>query len=112
MEIIEIGKIVMLVLGATGFWKLLDLLLKYRMDKKLKRAEIKNINASTETQIIENWVSWAQNLEVRLRNSDNLNERLYQKLECLEKKMKEVIKKNKELISEITELKKEKKNAL
>ena len=100
----------MLVLGATGFWKLIDLVLKYRTDKRLKNAEIENINASTEKQIIDNWVTWAQNLEVRLKNSDDLNERLYKKIECLEKKMKEVVKKNKELIAEITELKKEGKN--
>lgn len=112
MELIELGKMIMLVLGATGFWKLLDLLLKYRTEKKLKSAEARNINASTEKHIIENWVLWSQKLEERLQLSESLNEKLQKKINCLERKMRDVVKKNKELVTEILELKKEGKNAI
>jgi septal ring factor EnvC (AmiA/AmiB activator) len=111
MEIMEIGKLITIILGATGFWKVLDLGLKYRTEKKLKNAELRNMNATTEKHIIENWVQWSQKLETRLKESEDLNETMRKKINCLERKVSEVVKKNKELNNEIETLKKEKKDA-
>ena len=35
----ELWKIITLILGATGFWKLLEILVRLRTDKKVKLAE-------------------------------------------------------------------------
>jgi len=108
----EIVKIITLIFGATGFWQLLTIALKYRSEKKLKNAELNSINTTTEKHIINNWVQWSQKLEERLKASEDMNEKLTKKISCLEKKMREFVKKNKELIHEIIQLRNEGKDTI
>ena len=92
----ELAKIITLVFGAiAGLWKLLDVVLKYKVDKKIKEAELKSIKATTKKDIVENWVLWSQNLEKRLedtekrlKESENLNKQMRTKMNVLERQVK------------------------
>lgn len=107
----EIWKLITIIVGASGFWKLLDLLIKFRSDKKLKSAEVNNLNASAQNSIVGNWVQWSQTLEKRVKESEEhtaameeiiLKQR--QQIRCLERKVSEMERKNKELLKTINEL--------
>ena len=52
----EIWKLIAIIVGAGGFWKLVEILIKLRMDKKLKSAETSNLYAQANSSIVNNWV--------------------------------------------------------
>lgn len=108
----EIWKLITIIVGASGFWKILDLLIKYRTDKKLKSAEANNLYASAQNSIVGNWVQWSQTLEKRVKESEEhtaameeIIEKQRGQIRCLERKVTQMEKKNKELLKTINELK-------
>lgn len=93
----ETAKIVALIAGATGFWKLLEML----FERGKYRAEINQLNAQVQSQIISNWVSWSQKLEERVKFLENHNaemestiERQHRQIEELEMQVTELEKQN------------------
>lgn len=66
-------KIVAIVLGATGFWKLIEVLLQLGMQKKLKNAEIRNLNIQANSLVVENYKLWSENMEKRLKQLESKN---------------------------------------
>ena len=104
----EVTKLIAVIFGATGFWKLVEILIRQRAEKKIQNAQLKTMNAAAEKDIVENWVQWSQKLEKRLQESEDLNEQMRKKINCLERKVSEVVRKNKELLAELTELKRNK----
>ncbi len=110
----EIVKLITLILGATGFWKLLEILVKLRSDKKLKKAETNNLYAQANHKIIENWVGWSQKLEQRVKELENFNTQMQQTIDeqktliqTLETRIDHLENQNKELITLLEELKKQ-----
>lgn len=108
----EIWKLITIIVGASGFWKVLDLLIKYRSDKKLKVAETNNLYASAQNSIVGNWVQWSQTLEKRVKESEEHAAAMEEIIEkqrgqicCLERKVTEMERKNKELLKTINTLK-------
>ncbi len=69
----DIIKLIAVIFGATGFWKLIEIVLKIRTDKKLKKAETSNLYAQANSQIVENWVGWSQRLEKRVEELEGNN---------------------------------------
>ncbi len=63
----SILKIIAIVFGATGFWKLIEILLQFRTQKRLKNAEINNLNTQANSLIIENYKLWTEKMERRLK---------------------------------------------
>lgn len=107
----EIWKLITIIVGASGFWKILDLLIKHRTDKKLKSAEANNLYASAQNSIVGNWVQWSQTLEKRVKESEEhtaameeIIEKQRGQIRCLERKVAQMEKKNKELLKTINEL--------
>lgn len=108
----ELWKIITLILGATGFWKLLEILVRLRADKKVKLAEVINLHAQAENQIVANWIQWSQMLEKRIKESEEHTEALQKvienqrkRIQDLEKKVVHMEKQNKELINELKRIK-------
>lgn len=108
----ELWKIITLILGATGFWKLLEILVRLRSDKKVKLAEAINLHAQAENQIVANWIQWSQMLEKRIKESEEHTEALQKvienqrkRIQDLEKKVVHMEKQNKELINELKRIK-------
>ncbi len=109
---IEIWKLITIIVSAGGFWKILDLIIKYRSDKKLKSAEANNLYATAQNSIVGNWVQWSQTLEKRVKESEEhtaameeIFEKQRKQIRCLEKKVEQMEKKNKELLRKLNELK-------
>jgi uncharacterized coiled-coil protein SlyX len=69
----DLLKIVAIVLGATGFWKLIEILLQYGVQKRLKNAEIRNLNVQANSLVVENYKLWSENMEKRLKQLESKN---------------------------------------
>ena len=61
------------VFGATGFWKLVEVLLQLRMQKRLKNAEINNLNAQANSLVVENYKLWTDNMDRRIKELESKN---------------------------------------
>lgn len=110
----EIIKLITLILGATGFWRLVEILVKRHGDKKLKKAETNNLYAQANNQIIENWVGWSQKLEQRVKELENSNTEMKQTIDeqkthiqTLQTRIEHIENRNQELITSLEELKKQ-----
>ena len=108
----EIWKLITIVLGAGGFWKILDVIIKYRTERKLKSAETKHLYSSTQQNIVANWVQWSQKLEERVKESEKhtaemeaIFERQRKRIRCLEQKVEQMEQENRELKKQVSELK-------
>lgn len=116
-------KIATLVLSATGIWKVIELLIKSKFNKRLRTAETNNLHASAEAQIVGNWIQWSQHLEQRVKELEtvaNENKKLIKKVESqsdmirsqknrifeLEQKVKTLQKENLALSKQILAIKK------
>ena len=63
----DLIKILAIVLGATGFWKLIEVLLQYGTQRRLKSAEIRNLNVQANSLVVENY------MEKRLKQLESKN---------------------------------------
>ncbi len=86
----EVLKLITIALGATGFWKLIELLFRQFFDQKLKRAETINQQSQAEKNIVEKWIKWSDFLEKRIREFENNTDLLEQIIEKQRKKIKEL----------------------
>ncbi len=81
-------KLAGIIFGATGVWKVIELLFKTLLEKRLKSAETKNLNVQAEAQIVGNWINWSQHLEQRVKELEAVadeNRKLKEKLESQRK---------------------------
>lgn len=109
-------KLIAILFSATGFWKLVELVIRFRSDNKKQSAEIRNLNAQAEKQISENWIQWSQALEKRVKELETVaeeNKELEKQIESqreriveLEKKVEHVEKENEQLRNQLKELSK------
>lgn len=83
-------KLVAIILGANGLWKLIEALLKLRSDRKQKQAEASHLYAQANSAVVGNWMEWSKKLEDRIGE--------------LEKHVEKLQKRNTELESELEEL--------
>ena len=100
--------IISVVIGGTGFWRLIEVLIKYRLNAHRTKAEAMKHNALSQNSIVSNWVQWSQMLEKRVKESeehsekmDDLVEKQRKKILCLERKVRELEKHNKELLDKL-----------
>ncbi len=108
----EIWKLITVMVGASGFWRIVDVLIKYRSDRTLKAAETNNLNASAEHNIIRNWIEWSQTLEKRVKEAEeqshqmeSIFEKQRKRIYSLEQKVEKLEAENRELLLELHELK-------
>lgn len=108
-------KLIAVIFGATGFWKLIEILLKIRIDKRLKKAETSNLYAQANSQIVDNWVQWSQKLENRVKELEGYNTEMRQtikkqreRINDMEKHVSDLEKCNQELTGKLEKLNKEK----
>ncbi|WP_046756647.1 hypothetical protein [Kordia jejudonensis] len=62
-----------IVFGATGFWKLIEILLQFRVQKRLKNAEINNLNTQANSLVVENYKLWTENMDQRIKELESKN---------------------------------------
>lgn len=66
-------KIVLVLFGATGFWKLIEILVSHNTLRKLKNAETRSLDAQSNNLIVENWVQWSEKMEKRIEKLESKN---------------------------------------
>ena len=69
----DVLKVVIGILSATGLWKLIELLLNFRVQNRLKNAEIRNLNVQADSLVIENYKMWSENMEKRIKELEDKN---------------------------------------
>lgn len=106
----DIIKVIAIVLGATGFWKLIEVLLQYGMQKRLKNAEIRNLNIQANSLVIENYKLWSENMEKRLKQLESKNTLMNKTITKQRDRITELEKYVDQLEAEIQAYKKEKKD--
>lgn len=106
----DVFKIIAIVLGATGFWKLIELLLQYGMQKRLKNAEIRNLNIQANSLVVENYKLWSENMEKRLKQLESKNALMNKTITKQRDRITELEKYVDQLEAEIQDYKKEKNN--
>lgn len=109
-------KLIAVLFSATGFWKLVELLIKFRSDNRKQAAEIRNLNAQAEKLTSENWIQWSQTLEKRVKELEAVaeeNKELKKQIESqrnriceLENKVEKVEKENEQLRNQVKEISK------
>jgi len=67
-------KIAGAVFGASGIWKVLELLFKAKIERKLNAAETMKLHVQAEGQIVGNWIQWSQHLEQRVKELESVAE--------------------------------------
>lgn len=111
--------IIIKLIGAAGFWKLIESLIRYRAEKKKKNSEINNIHAQTNNLIVENWIEWSAKLENRVKElesalmelraennkKDTIIQHLTKKVSTLEVENLALVQANTELNATIKQLK-------
>ncbi len=104
----EMVKMTAMVFGASGFWKVLEIL----FERNKQKAEISHLNSQVNSQIISNWVSWSQKLEDRVKDLEGRNQAMNKTIELqkesiqgLEKQVSLLEDQNTTLKEEVDELK-------
>ncbi len=107
----EYGKLIAILFGATGFWSLVEFLLRFYANKRKESAELRNLQAQTESSVIKNWIQWSQTLEKRVKELEAVaeeNKELKKQIDSqrlriaeLESKVEKVEKENESLLSQL-----------
>lgn len=72
----EYLKLAGIVIGASAFWKALEALLNFGLQKKLKKAELRNLNTETNEKVIGNWIAWSDKMEGRIQELEKNNKEM------------------------------------
>ena len=84
-------KLIAILFGATGFWKLVELIVKFRSDKRKQSAEIRNLDAQAEKHVVDNWVQWSQKLETRVNELEAVAEENHELKKQIESQRKRIV---------------------
>lgn len=93
-------KLAAMIFGATGVWKIVELLIRTWFDRRLKAAETKNLHVQAEGQIVGNWIQWSQHLEQRVKELEAVAEE-NRKLMQMVKTQRDMIETQKGRISQL-----------
>jgi predicted RNase H-like nuclease (RuvC/YqgF family) len=74
---LDLLSILVLLIGANGFWKILELLLERRKHK----AEVNHLYSQVNSEIITNWASWSKKLEQRVKDLEGKEDRMRNTIE-------------------------------
>jgi cell shape-determining protein MreC len=109
-------ELITILFGASGFWKMVELIITSRNNRKKSYAELKNLQADAESQIVQNWIQWTQTLEKRIKELEGVEkenrelqreiQQQFIRLGALERKVEELARENKELRKELEDLSK------
>ncbi|MFY0689141.1 MAG: hypothetical protein JXQ90_18370 [Cyclobacteriaceae bacterium] len=108
----DFTKILILVLSATGFWKLLDSIIKIVSEKKLNKAQSENLFAQANKEVVNSFLQLSDKLKKEIQEQEERIDKLELLVESERKRNNEleelVVKleaRNKELEEELNKLK-------
>ena len=107
-------ELITILFGAQGLWKILELWIVSRTDRKKRYAELQNLQVDAESQIVSNWMQWTQTLEKRIKELEGVEkenrelqkeiQQQFRRLGELERKVDELARENKQLRKELEDL--------
>ena len=62
--------------------------MKWKTEKKLKKAETKNLYAQANTQVVSNWIKWCNTLEKQVKELKNTIEKQHKQINEMQKTVK------------------------
>ncbi|WP_025741890.1 hypothetical protein [Aquimarina pacifica] len=74
----EYLKLIIALFCATGFWRGLEFLFQHQLNKKFKKAEIRNLNEQSNDKVISNWITWSDKMEERIEELEKDNKEMRQ----------------------------------
>ncbi len=83
-------KLAGIVLGSTALSETVKYLLQYRTQKKLKKAEIRNLDAQTDEKVAQNWMQWSEKMEGRIDELERDNKEMKEKVVMQRKEINEL----------------------
>lgn len=83
-------KICAIVFGATGFWKVVEMLFQFKVQKRFKNAEINNLNTQANSLVVENYKLWTENMDRRIKELESKNISQQERIGKLESKNAEM----------------------
>ena len=108
----EVVKIIAIVVGTAGFWKLLETAINNFSLSRLKNAEAKSFQVQSEKTVIANWIQWSEMLEKKVKEAyehttilEEIISTLEAQIKKLEAKVAEMEKNNDRLRQELSRLK-------
>ena len=81
MQTIETIKLLSMFLGANGLWKVIEYLLKIKVEKRKHDEQINNLKAQTSNLMLENWIEWSTRLENRVKELESRLSEMGQEIE-------------------------------
>lgn len=99
-------KILAIIFSAAGFWKFVELILKFRIERGLKRAETGNVYAQANSQIVKNWMEWSEELKNKVKELEQVISDQKHRIDSLEDRVVQLEAHNRELLMELNTLKK------
>lgn len=79
----DLLSVLVLLIGANGFWKILELLL----ERKKHKAEVSHLYTQVNSEIITNWVAWSKKLEQRVKDLESIIGKQKERIRDLEKQV-------------------------
>ena len=67
-------RLIAVIFGAAGFWKLLEIIVKFRPDKRKLTAEVRHLHAQSKKNVVDSWAQWCQVLEKRVKELEAVGE--------------------------------------
>ncbi len=83
-------KLAGIVLGSNVILELVKYILHYRTQRKLKRAEIRNLDAQTDEKVAQNWMQWSEKMEERINELEKDNKEMKEKVVMQRKEINEL----------------------
>ncbi|PHN01136.1 hypothetical protein [Flavilitoribacter nigricans] len=74
----ETLKLITIILTSSGIWKALEVLINLRLEKRYRKATIKQLDIQGNAAIIKNWQEWSEKMEGRIRELESKNAELLQ----------------------------------
>lgn len=68
MEHVETISVAIVII--TAVWKGIEGIINYRVQKKVKQAELRTATIQAENTMLQNWVQWSQTLEKRVKEAE------------------------------------------
>ena len=106
MDYVEITGIIVVIITAS--WKIIEEVIRYKVERKLKQVELENISSKIDSNITNNWVQWSQKLEARVKEAEETIVSLKEIIQCQKIKLIEMEQHNRNLSTELQTLKNKK----
>ncbi|GAA0892656.1 hypothetical protein GCM10009122_23350 [Fulvivirga kasyanovii] len=103
MEHVETISVAIVII--TAVWKGIEGIINYRVQKKVKQAELRTATIQAENTMLQNWVQWSQTLEKRVKEAEETIISLKDIIDRQKEKLASMERQNKRLVRRLSQIK-------